>query len=88
MVNYSDPGSSYVVSGSSHLQSFVVCILALALYSILKRINARGKMPPGPVGVPFLGNNRYQMPALKPWRKFTEWNKRYGTGKKVLTKLE
>ncbi|KIJ63674.1 hypothetical protein HYDPIDRAFT_175981 [Hydnomerulius pinastri MD-312] len=34
-------------------------------------------MPPGPLGLPWIGN-RYQMPALKPWRKFAEWNRQYG----------
>ncbi|KAL5520612.1 hypothetical protein ACEPAF_2613 [Sanghuangporus sanghuang] len=34
-------------------------------------------MPPGPPGVPFIGN-RHQMPARKPWRKFEQLNKIYG----------
>ena len=37
-------------------------------------------MPPGPVGVPLLGN-KHQMPAVKPWVKFAELNKTYGTFK-------
>ncbi|KAI0050340.1 cytochrome P450 [Auriscalpium vulgare] len=35
-------------------------------------------MPPGPKGLPWIGN-RSQLPASKPWRKFTEWNKQYGS---------
>ncbi|KAH7912492.1 cytochrome P450 [Hygrophoropsis aurantiaca] len=34
-------------------------------------------MPPGPLGLPWIGN-KHQMPALKPWRKFADWNKQYG----------
>ncbi|GLB41499.1 putative cytochrome p450 [Lyophyllum shimeji] len=34
-------------------------------------------MPPGPLGIPIVGN-RHQLPAIKPWRKFAEWNKQYG----------
>ncbi|KAF8153046.1 cytochrome P450 [Crassisporium funariophilum] len=34
-------------------------------------------MPPGPLGLPFIGN-RHQLPANKPWRKFAEWSKQYG----------
>ena len=34
-------------------------------------------MPPGPRGLPFIGN-KHQVPSIKPWRKFAEWNKQYG----------
>ncbi|EGO01020.1 hypothetical protein SERLA73DRAFT_71993 [Serpula lacrymans var. lacrymans S7.3] len=35
-------------------------------------------MPPGPPGLPWIGN-KHQMPAVKPWRKFAEWNTQYGS---------
>ncbi|KAG0698338.1 cytochrome P450 [Suillus ampliporus] len=35
-------------------------------------------MPPGPRGLPWIGN-RHQIPAAKPWRKFAEWNRQYGS---------
>ena len=34
-------------------------------------------MPPGPRGLPFLGN-KHQVPAVKPWRTFAKWNQEYG----------
>ena len=34
-------------------------------------------MPPGPSGLPFIGN-QYQTPAREPWRKFEELNSQYG----------
>ncbi|KAI0037071.1 cytochrome P450 [Vararia minispora EC-137] len=34
-------------------------------------------MPPGPRGFLWLGN-QHQVPAVKPWRKFAEWNHVYG----------
>ncbi|PFH51132.1 hypothetical protein AMATHDRAFT_80422 [Amanita thiersii Skay4041] len=34
-------------------------------------------MPPGPLGLPLIGN-WYQLPEVKPWRQFAEWNRQYG----------
>ncbi|THV08021.1 cytochrome P450 [Dendrothele bispora CBS 962.96] len=70
--------SASISETTRNVQPIIACILALVLYSALRWVNTRNKMPPGPLGIPFLGS-RHQMPILKPWRKFTEWNKHYGS---------
>ncbi|KAH9474637.1 Cytochrome P450 monooxygenase 58 [Psilocybe cubensis] len=52
-------------------------LAAYALYWIMKWYQLRKIMPPGPLGLPFIGN-KYQLPAIKPWKKFAEWNTEYG----------
>ncbi|KAI8996406.1 cytochrome P450 [Trametes punicea] len=34
-------------------------------------------LPPGPPRT-FLGDNTHEVPPVQPWKKFTEWNKKYG----------
>ncbi|KAG6810836.1 hypothetical protein H0H92_010131 [Tricholoma furcatifolium] len=51
--------------------------LAYLLYLVLKWTALRKAMPPGPWGIPLIGN-RYQLPPVKPWRKFAEWSRKYG----------
>ena len=38
----------------------------------------RSKMPPGPPGVPFVGNI-FDVPRSMPWFQFTRWKEQYGT---------
>lgn len=52
---------------------------AYVLYEVVNWVTGRRRkrMPPGPMGLPWIGNSN-QVPAIKPWRKFKEWNKQYG----------
>ncbi|KAF5379529.1 hypothetical protein D9615_006568 [Tricholomella constricta] len=59
------------------LPSAAATFLALVLYLVIKWTSRRMSMPPGPFGIPLIGN-RHQLPAVKPWRKFAEWNRQYG----------
>jgi len=52
-------------------------VAILFLRGLTREVQKRRHMPPGPVGLPFIGN-RHQMPARKPWRKFADLNKEYG----------
>ena len=58
---------------------FIFALIALVWLTTTYRevFRTRKRLPPGPQGVPFLGN-KHQVPPIKPWRKFEEWNKQYG----------
>jgi hypothetical protein len=52
---------------------------AAGLY-LLKRIIAKkpaAPLPPGPKGIPILGN-LLQWPAVNEWETFTQWSEQYG----------
>ncbi|KAI0684340.1 cytochrome P450 [Earliella scabrosa] len=51
--------------------------LVWAIKSIITTSLRRRKMPPGPPGVPLLGNV-FDVPSSMPWFKFTEWKQQYG----------
>ena len=55
----------------------IIATLAFVLVYSVREWNVRRRMPPGPRGIPFLGN-KHQVPASKPWIKFKEWNEQYG----------
>ena len=52
-------------------------LLTLLTLLIVREHTRKQNMPPGPRGLPFIGN-KHQVPSVKPWRKFAEWNRQYG----------
>ncbi|EIW86000.1 cytochrome P450, partial [Coniophora puteana RWD-64-598 SS2] len=55
-------------------------ILAALCVVVLHHRNGtrrRGALPPGPLGIPFIGS-AFQVNAAKPWVTFCDWRRRYG----------
>ncbi|KAG6330988.1 hypothetical protein ID866_8100 [Astraeus odoratus] len=65
--------------GSTKVFLFSTAIfLAFATYRVWKNRTRRGlRLPPGPKGLPLLGNI-FDIDPARPWVVYTEWGKRYG----------
>lgn len=51
---------------------------AIVLFVLHRRKEtAKGPLPPGPKGLPVIGN-ALDLPTSRGWEKFTEWGKKYG----------
>ncbi|KAK0452912.1 cytochrome P450 [Desarmillaria tabescens] len=59
------------------LLTAIVLTVVLTVLLIKKNLNRNGPLPPGPSGLPILGN-ALDMSGLYPWLKYTEWSKQYG----------
>ncbi|KIK64878.1 hypothetical protein GYMLUDRAFT_160779 [Collybiopsis luxurians FD-317 M1] len=59
------------------IPTFLLLAAVTVLFTFYRPFRAGGKLPPGPRGIPILGN-LLQIPVLRPYPKFREWAKQYG----------
>lgn len=64
-------------SGPRVYVAFTAIVLVWLVKSIVSTSLRRRKMPPGPPGLPIIGNV-LDVPSSMPWFKFTEWKQQYG----------
>ncbi|EEB95256.1 hypothetical protein MPER_05802 [Moniliophthora perniciosa FA553] len=75
--NNSDQASSLTLKPHRHPIFGLLLVLFIAIYFVkVARQRNKGKLPPGPMGLPLLGN-LLQL-SLDAWLPFTEWKYKYG----------
>lgn len=63
--------------------SVIAAVVAVAVLYAFAGKRAKGPLPPGPPGLPLVGNI-LDIPKSRPWVKFAEWTDKYGeSGKGV-----
>ena len=69
--------NAFLSINNSNYVSLAFLLVILAIVHAVSTYRVRLKMPPGPLGIPILGNI-FQVPNSMPWFKFTEWKRKYG----------
>jgi hypothetical protein len=54
-----------------------LCLVGIGAYLVKQVLNKNPSYPPGPRGWPLVGNIQ-DIPQIKPWLTFAEWDKKYG----------
>ncbi|GAA5916201.1 hypothetical protein JCM8208_000032 [Rhodotorula glutinis] len=57
--------------------TLVAVLVAAAVFLFARSKPTKGPLPPGPPGLPFIGNI-LDVPKSKPWVRFAEWTDEYG----------
>ena len=66
-----------VLNFQAHPVVLYVSVALISVYAIrIVKSYAKGKLPPGPKGIPFVGS-LFQL-SKTPWREFKVWKKQYG----------
>ncbi len=62
-----------------HLLTFAfLAVISRLLLTLIRTRRLRKLMPPGPAGIPLLGNV-LEVPTKDTWKKFRQWKCEYGS---------
>jgi len=68
---------SMAVNFQAHSVAFCMAVALISVYAMRTvKSYAKGKLPPGPKGIPLLGS-LFQL-SKTPWKEFEVWKKQYG----------
>lgn len=79
-LNASSAPSSALLGNYTASSALVPLLLAALVVFLARRQSssaAKGPLPPGPKGLPLIGN-MWQLPKSRPWVKMEEWTREYG----------